>query len=668
VLTPVTVESIRRQVAESFGPRWYHELDISTDHDHPSLQLQVCMTSSPPPRPNPEENWPDAAAARPRERRPAMNPRDLTRRTRARTGKLFTRRELLSVGGVSLVGGALVSLPLLLGSDSNGDADPAPREAALGANAPPASTTDVAASPTPATASTPVVQRDPTQSLVETSVAGMQGYIARGEVTSRSLVEAAQARVAQYDELYGAMIEMNPDALEIAQRLDDELARGKSRGPLHGIPVMLKDLIATGDAMRTTSGALALGDTPVAEDARIVQRLREAGAIILGKNNMTEWSNIRSYSQVGGWSDRGGMARNPYNSNMATWGSSSGSAAGVALSYAPLSIGAETNGSILCPAAACGVIGFKPTVGLVSRVGAMPVSTTLDSLGPIGRSVADVAALMNVIAGYDPDDPAFGEMGWISPAATVGGSPVHAYDEVDYLQALDAGGLRGARIGVCWGLWGMDSRADAVAEEVIYQLEAAGAELVLGVEISSLAELRNAPQLAIMVNTEFSSGMADFFARFTPEGPVTSLQDVVDWNNAHPDVALAMNDQEGLVEAVVPLSLDDPGYLDVVANMIEQARGNGLDAALDGDNLDVLVAPTAPVPTEIVEGVGASFAGASSEASAHAGYPSITVPAGYVDGLPVGLHFMGRAFDERLLLRIAYATEQLLQARVPPEP
>lgn len=630
------------------------------------------MPPSRPRRANPEDTWPGdsdrrsrSATARQRSRHRANPLSELTRRTRARAGKPLTRRELLAVGGASVAGGALLSLPLVLGADSNGDDDPASREAALGTVAAPDATPDRAASPT--VASTPVVLRDPVEALVETSVADVQGYIARGEVTSRSLVEAAQARVTQYDERFRAMIEMNPDALEIAQRLDDELAQGTSRGPLHGIPVMLKDLIATGDTMHTTSGALALGDTPVAEDAKIVQRLRDAGAVILGKNNMTEWSNIRSYSQVGGWSDRGGMARNPYNTNMATWGSSSGSAAAVALSYAPLSIGAETNGSILCPAAACGVVGLKPTVGLVSRVGAMPVSTTLDSLGPMGRTVADVAALMNVIAGYDPEDPAYGEMGWISPAATVGGSPVHEYDAVDYLQALDPDGLQGARIGVCWGLWGMDPQADAVAEEVIRQLEAAGAELVLGVEIPSLAALRNAPELAVMVNTEFSSGMAGYFARFTPEGPVTSMQDVVDWNNAHPDVALAMNDQEGLVEAVEPLPLDDPGYLDVVTNMIEQARGNGLDAALDGDDLDVLVAPTAPVPTEIVEGVGASFAGASSEASAHAGYPSITVPAGYVGGLPVGLHFMARAFDERTLLRIAYATEQLLQVRVPPE-
>lgn len=623
------------------------------------------MTSSRPPRPQPDDTHPGASRSGPGDRQ-SLNPRDLARRTRTRTGKPFTRRELLATGGsAALIGGALASLPFLL------DSDPDPRVAPISTVVPPTSTMepDVAiASPTvaPTQAPTPAVQRDPAEALVETSVADMQGFIARREVTVSDLVEAAEARIAQYDETFSAMIEVNPDAREIARRLDDELAQGQSRGPLHGIPVMLKDLIATADAMHTSSGALALAETPVAEDAKIVQRLRDAGAVILGKNNMTEWSNIRSVSQIGGWSDRGGMARNPYNANMATWGSSSGSAAGVALSYAPLSIGAETNGSIVCPAAACGVVGFKPTVGLVSRVGAMPVSTTLDSLGPIGRSVTDVAMLLNVIAGFDPEDPAYGEMGWLSPAATVGGSPVHEYGEVDYLAALDPNGLQGARIGVCWQLWGMDPEADAVAEEVIYRLEAAGAELVLGVGIPSLAELKNAPGLGTMVNTEFSVGMENFFARFMPDGPVRSLQDVVDWNSAHADVALAVNAQDGLVEAAVPLSLEDPEYLDIVSNLVEQARGNGLDAALDGDELDVLVAPTAPVPTEIIEGQGAPFAGASSQASAHAGYPSITIPAGYVDGLPVGLHFMGRAFSEQTLLRIAYAAEQLLQARVPP--
>ncbi len=638
-----------------------------TSSDSPPSQPDHVRTD--PPTPDHRERPDSAANAR----------RDLTRHTRTRTGKPFSRRELLAVGGSAAVfGGAFISLPLLL--DTDPVTRPAPITTATGATAPAVSTSQVAiATPTVSSTATPTVspttppeappatptfQPDPAQALVETSVADMQGFIARGEVTVTALVEAAEARVAQYDELYGAMIEMNPDARQIARDLDDELARGQSRGPLHGMPIVLKDIIATGDRMRTTSGALALAETPVVEDARIVQRLRDAGAVILGKTNMTEWSNVRANGQVTGWSDRGGYARNPYDPEMATWGSSSGSASAVSLSYAPLSIGAETNGSILCPAAACDVVGLKPTVGLVSRVGAMPVSTSMDSLGPMGRSVTDVATVLNVIAGYDPEDPAYGPAGWLSPASAVGETPVHDYDEVDYLESLDPNGLRGARIGVCWGLWGTDPDADLIVEEAMYRMEEAGAELVLGVTMPSLEELRNAPGIGTMINTEFAVGMAAFFARYMPEGPVRSLRDVVDWNDANADVALAMNGQGGLTEALVELSLDDPEYRDIASNLVTQARGNGMDVVMDEHDLDAILAPTAPVPTTLESN---SFPGSSTQMSALSGYPSITVPVGWSEGgLPVGMHLSGRAYSEQVLLRIAYATEQLINARVAP--
>lgn len=648
------------------------------------------MTSNDPTRSQPDHTRSDSPARYPRRRpdaaanarnerriRRAYTHRDLTRRTRARTGKPFSRRELLVVGGgAAVIGAAFLSLPLLRDTGPRPRSVPptVPTSAAASTALP--STPDMAmasptgipptAAPTLAPAATPSSspQRDPAQALVETSVADVQGFIARREVTVSGLIEAAEARVAQYDEQYGAMIEMNPDAREIARQLDDELANGRSRGPLHGVPIVLKDIIATGDSMKTTSGSLALAETPVVEDAKIVQRLREAGAVILGKTNMTEWSNIRAVGQLNGWSDRGGYARNPYDPEMATWGSSSGSASAVSMSYAPLSIGAETNGSILCPAAACDVVGMKPTVGLVSRVGAMPVSTTLDSLGPMGRSVTDVATLLNVIAGHDPDDPAYGPMGWLSPAATVGGSPVHDYGEVDYLQSLDPNGLQGARIGVCWGLWGTDPEADAIAEEAMYRMQDAGAELMIGVSMPSLEELRNAPGIGTVINTEFAVGMAAFFERYMPEGPVRSMQQIVDWNNAHADVALAVNGQGGLTEALVHLSLDDPEYQDAASNLVTQARANGMDAVMDEHNLDAILAPTAPVPTTLESNY---FPGASTQMSALSGYPSITVPVGWSEtGLPVGLHLSGRAFSEQVLLRIAYATEQLIDARVPP--
>jgi len=513
---------------------------------------------------------------------------------------------------------------------------------------------------------TATVQRDANELLIETTVADLAAAISRREVSVAAVVEAAERRVARYDELYGAVIEMNPDAMEIARQLDAELDQGRYRGPLHGVPVLLKDIVATADNMRTTAGALALEQNTVVEDATIARLLRDAGAVILGKTNLTEWSNVRSGGQTAGWSDRGGQTRNPYNAMMSPWGSSSGSAAAMALSYAPLAIGAETNGSIICPAAACGVVGLKPTVGLVSRVGVMPVTRTLDSPGPIARTVADVALAMNVLAGFDPEDPAYGELGWTSPASTVGGSPVPAFGEIDYTAALDPNGLQGARLGICWQLWGMDPDADQVAEEVVEQLRQAGAEVIDDVSIDTLAELEELGSVAEVVNAEFAAGMATFFERFMPEGPITSLQQVVEWNSEHADVALAVTGQDGLVEASEALSLDDPAYIEAVSTMISLARGEGIDAAMDEYELDAFVAPTAPVPTEITIGAGTDFNGSSAKAAAMAGYPSITIPMGQVNGLPVGLHLCGRAFSEPTLIRLAYSIEQLLQARVPP--
>lgn len=553
-------------------------------------------------------------------------------------------------------GGALAGVPLLL--DSETSSTPAP-----GLTTAPTSPADVASSPVPS----PAVQRTGEDALVETSVADLQGFIHRREVSVEALVDAAERRINRYDATYGAVIELNPDARAIAQELDAELARGESRGPLHGMPVLLKDVVATGDAMRTTTGALALAENDVAADAKISQRLRDAGAVILGKANLTEWSNVRGSGQSHGWSDRGGQTGNPYDPAMSPWGSSSGSAAAVALSYVPLAIGCETNGSIIAPASACGVVGLKPTVGLVSRSGVMPVSTTLDSPGPMARSVADAAAMMNVIAGFDPDDPAYGPMGWVSPASTVGGSPVHQYDEVDYLASLDPDGLKGARIGVCWQLWGFDPEADAVAEEVLYQMEEAGAVLVQDVSIPSLLDLQGASQIFTMVNTEFSAGMADFFERYMPDGPVASMQEVVDWNLAHAEeVRLDITGQDGLVEAIDTMSLDNPAYQEAVSWVTTMARAEGMDAAMDTNELDAIVAPSAGVPTEILVG-GTTFPGSSTQAAALAGYPSISVPIGYVRGLPVGMHLSGRAFSEQTLIRIAYGLERLLQARTVPD-
>ena len=502
--------------------------------------------------------------------------------------------------------------------------------------------------------------------LVHGGIADIVPAVDQREVTATEVTAAASRRVTQYDGIYGAVIEMNPDVAMIANELDAGLDHGEVPGPLHGVPVLLKDIIATGDAMRTTAGSLALAENRVVEDATIVRRLRDAGAVMLGKTNMTEWSNIRNFSQTAGWSDRGGQTRNPYDPAMSTWGSSSGSAAAVALGYAPLALGVETNGSIICPAAACGVVGLKPTVGLVSRVGIMPVTWTLDSPGPIARSVTDIAAAMNVLAGLDPADPSFGIFRWASPVSTTGDGFVHAFDTVDYTEALDPNALRGARLGVCWQLWGMDADADAVGWEVVERLREAGAEIVEDVWIPTLEEMALEPGIGTIVNTEFAAGMASFFDRFMPDGPVRSIEEIVAWNEAHADEVLAHGGQGGLVEAMYALPIDDPYYLSMVQWLIAKARTEGMDHALDQHGLDAIIAPTADVPTEIVIGGGTNFAGSSSLPPALAGYPSITVPMGDVRGLPVGLHLCGRAFSERTLIGLAYGIEQLLQVRLQP--
>ena len=577
---------------------------------------------------------------------------------------LLDRRTMIiggAVAGVGAIGGAVWL------ASRGGEDDPAEAsEAAFATTSWPASPeANFPEQPTFAPQPAGSIE-DGERALVEASVADLRDAIASRQVTSAALAGAAIERYNRYDRLHRSVIELNPDAIDIAAELDAELAAGQSRGPLHGIPVLLKDVVATGDQMRTTSGALALGRNRVVEDATIARRLREAGAVILGKTNMSEWSGVRANGQLPGWSGRGGQTRNPYNSAMSCWGSSSGSAAAVAMSYTPLAIGVETNGSIVAPAAACGIVGLKPTVGLVSRVGVMPVSSTWDSPGPMARSVADVAALMNVIAGFDADDPAYGEFEWASPAATVGGSPVHEFDEVDYLQALDAEALRGARLGVCWAMWGMDKDADDMALAVIDRLKSeAGVEVVDDIPMPPLSNPELLDGSADMVNAEFTAGTTEFFARYTPDGPMMTLLDVAEWNDAHPDPAMRSVGQQGLVETGWALSLDDEEYLEILQRVVTVSRSEGFDAVMDEYQLDALISPTTGVPAPIDN--GQPFPGAASKLSAISGYPGITVPMGYVRDLPVGIYLVGRAFSEQQLIGYAYAIEQLLQVRVPPK-
>ena len=511
------------------------------------------------------------------------------------------------------------------------------------------------------------------------SVADLQAALANGDVTVREIVEASLARIAAIDEAgpaLNAVIELNPDALAIADELDAELAAGNARGPMHGIPVLIKDNIATADGMQTTAGSLALEGLPATADATLVTHLRDAGVVILGKTNLSEWANIRSFQSTSGWSGRGGQTLNPYQIDRNPSGSSSGSGVAAAAGYVPVTIGTETNGSIVSPAGNNGVVGIKPTVGLVSRVGVIPISHSQDTIGPMARTVADAAALLNVLAVPDPaDSAARGE--WPIPVPSAGPAtpgttilPVPSYPAqpdggvptVDYLGALDHAGLEGARIGVVRQLAGFSPIADAVFEEALQAMAAAGAELVDPVEIPSLADQGSwgADTLPVL-EWELKAGLADYFSTHLPaDAPIKTLADVIAFNAEHADEEMPWFDQSIFLNAEQRTGLDDIAYINAVLNIQAAGRDNGIDAALQANQLDALVAPTNGPATRIDLLNGDHWLGGTSTLAAIAGYPLVTIPAGYRHGLPIGITFMGTAWSEETLIRLAYALEQQL--------
>lgn len=504
--------------------------------------------------------------------------------------------------------------------------------------------------------------------IEEVSLIQLRQALDQRQFSVQELVKLSLDRIARLDTSDNggpglrAMIETNPDAAYIAQVRDQELAQGKRRGRLHGIPIVVKDVLATADSMHTTAGSYALLNNPTTTDAFIVDQLRQAGAIIIGKANMSEWSAFRSYQQTSGWSGRGGQACNPYQLDMSPWGSSSGSAIAVAASYVPVAIGAETDGSIMCPASACGVVGLKPTVGLVSRAGVLPVSWTQDSPGPVARSVWDAALVLNVIAGYDPNDPAYGTFGWAAPEANAtapGG-------DVDYTAGLSPDGLKGARIGICRALFDFDDDAAGAVDDVLTVLEQAGATLVDNADIPTVGTLAPAITEMDVLLAEFRAGLADFLGTYQAGGAVQSLDDVVAYNDANADQEMQECDQSVLEMAQQAADVSDDSYTQTLTDNLSLAREQGIDAIMDELQLDALIAPTAAVPTQIESG-GDNFPGSCTQVSSMAGYPILTVPVGYVRGLPVGLCFMGRAFSEAKLLQYGYAFEQAHQVRTPPE-
>jgi amidase len=496
--------------------------------------------------------------------------------------------------------------------------------------------------------------RAPAADLEEVTLADLQQRLASGQETARSLTEKYLARIAALDRAGPALasvIELNPDALSIADALDRERHEKGPRGPLHGIPVLIKDNIATADRMTTTAGSLALEGSLSPQDAFVAHQLRAAGAVVLGKTNLSEWANIRSAHSSSGWSARGGQVRNPYALDRNPSGSSSGSAVAVASNLCALAVGTETDGSIVSPASANGIVGIKPTLGLVSRTGIVPIAHSQDTAGPMARTVADAAALLGVLAGPDPDDAVTAD------AATKG--------RRDYGASLDAGGLRGARIGVVRDkLMGHDPQVDRLIEAALDDLRRLGAEVVDPADIPKLGTYDDG-ELEVLLY-ELKADLARYFEWLGPHSPMHSLADVIAFNAAHAEREMPFFGQDlfELAEAKGPLT--DAAYLEALESNRRLAGPEGIDAVMDSLHLDALVAPTTG-PAWLTDHVnGDSSSGGSSTPAAVAGYPHVTVPAGQVAGLPVGLSFFGRAWSEPMLIKLAYAYEQGTKHRRPP--
>lgn len=498
----------------------------------------------------------------------------------------------------------------------------------------------------------------PFSGVEEASIAALQAAMASGELTARRLVERYLERIDALDQVgptLRSVIETNPEALEIADALDRERAANGPRGPLHGVPILLKDNIGTADQMETTAGSLALVGARPARDAFVAARLRAAGAILLGKANMSEWANFRSTHSSSGWSARGGQARNPYALDRTPCGSSSGSASAVAASLVAAALGSETDGSILCPAGMNGVVGIKPTVGLTSRAGVVPISHSQDTIGPFGRTVADAAALLGALTGVDPDD-----------AATLA-SDGHA--ETDYTQFLDANALRGARIGVPRKVYtGYSEKADAVFAAAIEALKAAGAEVIDPAEIPTSQQFGASDSELTVLLYEFKADLNAYLGALGPEASIHTLADLIAFNEAHAGQELPYFGQELLVMAEAKGPLTGEEYLKALAEDQRLARDEGIDAVMAQYQLDALCMPTCGPAWKIdlIAGDPGGGGGAST-AAALAGYPAISVPAGHTYGLPIGLTFVGRAFSEARLIALAYAFEQATHARRAPQ-
>lgn len=502
---------------------------------------------------------------------------------------------------------------------------------------------------------TPVAaQASPALDVTAIDAVSLRDRLAKGELDAESVTRAYLDRIAEIDDdgpRLNAIIAINPDALAIARELDRRFAESGPVGPLHGVPVVLKDNIDTGDAMATTAGSLALAGQRADKDAFHVARLRDAGAVILAKANLSEWANFRDDRSSSGWSSLGGQTRNPHVLDRNPCGSSSGSAVAVAAALAPLAVGTETNGSIVCPSGVNGIVGIKPTLGVVSRSGIVPIAHSQDTAGPMARSVAGAALLLESLIAHDPADP--GAQAW------PGGAPDLAPDPAS--RRLD-----GLRIGVYRSYYGAGQHpnVEAVFENAVAQLAGLGAELVDPIEYTPPAG-QGDPQRTVLT-VEFKHDLDAYLATRDLPGDVDSLEDLVAWNSAHADTAMPIFGQSVFEEAVATTGLDDPAYLEALeANNAHMRRT--VEGWLEAQSLDALVMPVnGPAwKTDWVGGDRYTFGGTSS-LTAISGLPSIVIPAGEVSGLPVAVGFAGTAFSEASLVQMAWVLEQSLQARREP--
>ncbi len=487
--------------------------------------------------------------------------------------------------------------------------------------------------------------------FLEYGIKELQEGYDNGNFSISDVTKAYLKRIAKIDaagpELH-AFITVNPDAVFIAKRLDEELNDGKKRSALHGIPVVLKDNIDTDD-MPTTAGSRALENSIPTKDAFLVKQLEDAGAVILGKANLSEWANFRGELSSSGWSGLGGQTKNPYVLDRNPCGSSSGSAVAVSANLCVLAIGTETNGSIVCPSHANGIVGIKPTVGLISRSGIIPISWTQDTAGPMARSVEDAAICLNLLSAEDPED-----------AKTLQENRVV---QQDYTTFLDKNALDGKRIGYQTSYKGINYKVDKLMDAAIADIKRLGAEVI---EISEVREDGTGDHSFQVMLYEYKDGLNKYFSSLGSDAPIKSLEELIEFNKNDP-VEMEFYDQKYLDMAQEKEGLDSEAYLNALLKMIAGSRENGIDFAMDKHNLDAIMAPTGTPAWKTDHVNGDAFQFGSSSPAAQAGYPNITVPMGFVDELPVGISFFGRAWSEDVLIGIAYAYEQATKVRRPPE-